>query len=199
MPGRLPGETERAVETVRDCRSINAPPLRLERSASITTTTLHHAMCSRRSSAPRSISPRSAVCRSSSTLVRRRPTRFASSKRAGCRRGVFHCFTGDLAMAQQALDLGFYLSFAGIVTFPKAQELRERRARDPDRHGCSAKRMHRTWRRFRSAASATSRPMSRALSRPWRICTVCTRDDDGRAASPQFHRSLRLIRLSATA
>ena len=27
-------------------------------------------------------------------------------------------------MAQQALDLGFYLSFAGIVTFPKAQELR---------------------------------------------------------------------------
>lgn len=43
----------------------------------------------------------------------------------GCGRGVFHCFTGDQAMARAALDLGFYLSFAGIVTFPKAAELRE--------------------------------------------------------------------------
>jgi TatD DNase family protein len=43
----------------------------------------------------------------------------------GCRRGVFHCFTGDRAMAAEALDLGFFLSFAGILTFPKAAELRE--------------------------------------------------------------------------
>jgi TatD DNase family protein len=40
-------------------------------------------------------------------------------------RGVFHCFTGDVAMARAALDLGFYLSYAGILTFPKAGELRE--------------------------------------------------------------------------
>ncbi len=40
-------------------------------------------------------------------------------------RGVFHCFTGDHAMARRALDIGFYLSFAGIVTFPKAQSLRD--------------------------------------------------------------------------
>ena len=40
-------------------------------------------------------------------------------------RGVFHCFTGDAAMAKAALDLGFHLSFAGIVTFPKAGDLRE--------------------------------------------------------------------------
>jgi TatD DNase family protein len=40
-------------------------------------------------------------------------------------RGVFHCFTGDRAMAAAALDLGFYISLAGIVTFPKAAELRE--------------------------------------------------------------------------
>jgi TatD DNase family protein len=50
---------------------------------------------------------------------------FRILEEAGCRRGVFHCFTGDLAMARAALDLGFYLSFAGIVTFPKAEELRE--------------------------------------------------------------------------
>ncbi|MGH9330571.1 MAG: TatD family hydrolase, partial [Vicinamibacterales bacterium] len=40
-------------------------------------------------------------------------------------RGVFHCFTGDRAMARRALALGFHLSFAGIVTFPKASELRD--------------------------------------------------------------------------
>ncbi|HXE81654.1 MAG TPA: TatD family hydrolase [Vicinamibacterales bacterium] len=39
--------------------------------------------------------------------------------------GVFHCFTGDTAMARRALDLGFSLSFAGIITFPKATILRE--------------------------------------------------------------------------
>ena len=39
--------------------------------------------------------------------------------------GVFHCFTGGAAMAEEALALGFHLSFAGILTFPKAGELRE--------------------------------------------------------------------------
>jgi TatD DNase family protein len=38
--------------------------------------------------------------------------------------GVFHCFTGDRKMAQRALDMGFYISFAGIVTFPQAHELK---------------------------------------------------------------------------
>jgi TatD DNase family protein len=40
-------------------------------------------------------------------------------------RGVFHCFTGNSALAQAALDLGFYISIAGIVTFPKAAPLRD--------------------------------------------------------------------------
>jgi TatD DNase family protein len=40
-------------------------------------------------------------------------------------RGVMHCFTGTAADARQALDLGFYLSIPGIVTFPKAESLRE--------------------------------------------------------------------------
>jgi len=39
--------------------------------------------------------------------------------------GVFHCFTGDEALARAALDLGFHLSFSGIVSFPKAQALRD--------------------------------------------------------------------------
>ena len=39
--------------------------------------------------------------------------------------GVFHCFTGDRAMARRVLDLGFHVSLAGIVTFPRALELKE--------------------------------------------------------------------------
>jgi len=39
--------------------------------------------------------------------------------------GVFHCFTGDREMAQRALELGFHISLAGIVTFPRALELKE--------------------------------------------------------------------------
>jgi TatD DNase family protein len=39
--------------------------------------------------------------------------------------GVFHCFTGDAAMASRTLDAGFHVSFAGIVTFPRAEALRE--------------------------------------------------------------------------
>jgi TatD DNase family protein len=39
-------------------------------------------------------------------------------------RGVFHCFTGDRGLAEAALDLGFHISFSGIVTFPGAADLR---------------------------------------------------------------------------
>lgn len=39
--------------------------------------------------------------------------------------GVFHCFSGDAWLAREALDLGFYLSFSGIVTFQNATALRE--------------------------------------------------------------------------
>jgi TatD DNase family protein len=39
--------------------------------------------------------------------------------------GIMHCFSGTPDQAKQALDLGFYLSFGGIVTFPKALEIQE--------------------------------------------------------------------------
>lgn len=39
--------------------------------------------------------------------------------------GVFHCFSGDAWLAKDALDLGFYLSFSGILTFQNAAMLRE--------------------------------------------------------------------------
>ena len=41
------------------------------------------------------------------------------------RAGVLHCFGGSLQMAREALELGFYVSFAGNLTFKKAEDLRE--------------------------------------------------------------------------
>jgi TatD DNase family protein len=46
-------------------------------------------------------------------------------------RGVLHCFTGTPALADAALALGFSVSFAGIITFPKAGALRETAKRVP--------------------------------------------------------------------
>jgi TatD DNase family protein len=39
--------------------------------------------------------------------------------------GVMHCFSGDVEHARRSLDAGFYLSFAGNVTYPKAQGIRD--------------------------------------------------------------------------
>ena len=43
----------------------------------------------------------------------------------GCAGGVFHCFTETAEVARAALDLGFYISFSGILTFKPAHELRD--------------------------------------------------------------------------
>jgi TatD DNase family protein len=40
-------------------------------------------------------------------------------------RGVLHCFTGASSLAEAGLNLGLYISLAGIITFPKAGDLRE--------------------------------------------------------------------------
>lgn len=46
--------------------------------------------------------------------------------------GIMHCFVDDWKTAQQALDLGFYISFSGIITFNNAVQVREVAARVPD-------------------------------------------------------------------
>jgi len=50
---------------------------------------------------------------------------------AGGPGGVFHCFSGDRQLACQAVDLGFYVSFSGILTFPKAEAVRQAAAAVP--------------------------------------------------------------------
>jgi len=50
---------------------------------------------------------------------------------AGAVGGVMHCFTESWEMAEQALDLGFYISFSGILTFRNATDLRSVASRVP--------------------------------------------------------------------
>jgi TatD DNase family protein len=45
--------------------------------------------------------------------------------------GILHCFTGTPAHAKRALDMGFMISFAGNVTFPKAQQIRDAATKVP--------------------------------------------------------------------
>jgi len=45
--------------------------------------------------------------------------------------GILHCFTGNWEQAKRALDMGFVISFAGNVTFPKAQTIRDAARRVP--------------------------------------------------------------------
>jgi TatD DNase family protein len=46
--------------------------------------------------------------------------------------GIMHCFTGDSEQARQALDLGLYIAFGGVVTFPNADSVREAARIVPD-------------------------------------------------------------------
>jgi TatD DNase family protein len=50
---------------------------------------------------------------------------------SGVRRGVFHCFSGDYEMAKKCIDLGFYISIPGVVTFDKSKTLQEVAQRVP--------------------------------------------------------------------
>jgi TatD DNase family protein len=51
--------------------------------------------------------------------------RLMQEEGAGEAGGVMHCFTESLAVAEAAMELGFYISFSGIVTFKSARELQE--------------------------------------------------------------------------
>jgi TatD DNase family protein len=75
-----------------------------------------HIRAARRASKPLVIHTRSA---SADTLA---ILREEGAEMAG---GVFHCFTETAEVARAALDLGFYVSFSGILTFRNAQDLRD--------------------------------------------------------------------------
>jgi len=75
-----------------------------------------HIAAARRTGLPLVVHTRSA---SDDTLA------MIASDGAGQVGGVFHCFTETRAVARAALELGFHISFSGILTFKNAEELRE--------------------------------------------------------------------------
>lgn len=76
-----------------------------------------------------------AACRTGKPLVvhtrEARADTLRLLREEGARSGVLHCFTEDWATAEAALELGFHISFSGIVTFASARELREVACRVP--------------------------------------------------------------------
>jgi len=56
---------------------------------------------------------------------------FKMVKASSIRCGVFHCFSGDYNMARQCIDLGFYISVPGVVTFDKAKTIQDVARRVP--------------------------------------------------------------------
>jgi TatD DNase family protein len=70
--------------------------------------------------------------------------------------GVMHCFSGDRHWAEAFLDLGFYISIAGPVTYPRSHDLRDLLPLIPALTGCCWRPMLHTCRRRLIAASATN-------------------------------------------
>ena len=71
--------------------------------------------------------------------------------------GILHCFSGELAHAQQAMEMGFLISFAGNVTYPKAQPLRDVALEIPLDRLLVGDRFALTWPQFPSGASGMNR------------------------------------------
>ena len=76
-----------------------------------------HAAAARASGLPLIVHTREADAETAAVL--------AEESRLGGLKGVIHCFSAGPQLAEKALSLGFYLSFSGIVTFKKAEALRE--------------------------------------------------------------------------
>ncbi len=81
-----------------------------------------------------------------------------------------HCFTEDPSMAEQVVELGFYVSFSGIATFKNAPEVREAIGRVPleRTRRLSAAQDHaaRITLRYRAAIASTLRPVRRYTRPP---------------------------------
>ena len=112
-------------------------------------------------------------CRSSSICATPTTTRSRSCAAEGARDvgGVIHCFSGDAASARAFLDLGFHISFSGIVTFKTADALREA-ARIVPADRCWSRPTRRSSPRSRTAAGATSRRWSCRPPRCSRRCAA---------------------------
>ena len=115
----------------------------------------------------------------------------ADRPRARVSGAVFHCFTGGDRARARALDLGFHLSLAGIVTFPKATDLHdvaafvpEDRLLDRDRQPVSG---------ARAAPREAERAGVGGLTSPTRLATLrrISASGGGRTDDPERPATLR--------
>ena len=105
--------------------------------------------------------------------------------------GIMHCFGGGWEQARRSLDLGFLISFAGNLTYPKAQPLRDVAARMPLTAFWS-KPTPPGSRRRPIAASATSPPVSPRRPRLWPSCYSVTDEEIAAATTKNFARLFHL-------
>ena len=105
------------------------------------------------------------------------------------RRGIMHCFTGDETQARQSLDLGFHLSFGGVLTFPKADAVRAAARLTPGT-ACSSKPIAPISRPCRIAENATNRPSWWRPRAAWRRCAASRRKPSPRPPPRNFERLL---------
>ena len=84
-----------------------------------------HIRAARQTSLPLVIHTRSASDDTVAILREEGGFSSATSQALHVATGVFHCFTESMAVARAALDLGFFISFSGILTFRNAADLRE--------------------------------------------------------------------------
>ncbi|WP_137920026.1 TatD family hydrolase [Hydrogenophaga sp. 2FB] len=84
-----------------------------------------HIRAGRQTDLPLVIHTRSASDDTLAILAEEGGLRSGSGQSQPVSKGVFHCFTETMAVARAALDLGFFVSFSGILTFRNAAELRE--------------------------------------------------------------------------
>ena len=108
--------------------------------------------------------------------------------------GVMHCFTETAEVARRALDMGFHISFSGIVTFKNATELQVDRNASPDRPAADRDRC------AVSRASPASRPAERAGFRAaswrisWRSYAESTIDVIAQATTDNFYSLFKVLR-----
>ena len=159
--GDFAGRVAEACETVPSRRQASTRRARSARSVSTTTTTFRRRDVQRTSSGRQVEVAVDLGCRSSSTRAKRPTTRSQILRDAGegRLRGVFHCFTGDEAMARTALEIGFLLVVCRHRDVSARRTIRAAaRMAPPDRS--SPRPTRRIWLRSPTAASGMNRPMS---------------------------------------
>ena len=158
------GRRRRRASASTSCASCSRTraPSPSARPASTSSATTRRTTASSTSSTRSSSSPPSSESRSSSTPAPPTPTRSPRS-RTSTATVVLHCFSSP-RLLEPALERGYYVSFAGNVTYPNAPELRVAAARSPAT-ASSPRPTARTSRRSRVAGARTSRPTSSTRSR----------------------------------